>query len=329
MHILAGLLAALAVFVGGYKNLAASMASFVADPQPQQQATVLFGGDMMFDRTVRTAMKWRGGDFIFSCIDPLLQAQDLVVANLEGPITPHASVSASSTPGDPFNMTFTFPLSTADLLYRYNIRIVNLGNNHIENFGIGGVRSTVAALDAAHVDYFGVPSEALACPSVALCEGGAKEGDPISRRVASANIDGIPLAFINYNEFAGDPARNAVTTISQIKAARFAGFLPIVYTHWGIEYATISPQYIRDLAHRFVDAGAEIVIGSHPHVVEDHELYNGKYIYYSLGNFIFDQYFSDEVRHGLLLQIVFTSAGTRSIKEIPIVLNRDRTTCAQ
>ena len=309
MHtILAGLLVTLASLSSGYRGLAAAITPYTSAYQSVSapHASLLFGGDMLFDRTVRTAIQYKGGDFIFSCIDSLLQAQDAVVANLEGPITSNASLSASSTPGDPFNMTFTFPISTGGLLYRHNIRIVNLGNNHIENFGIGGVRSTMAVLASSSVDYF---------------------GDPISRSVASVNIKGVPLVFINYNEFAGNSARNASTTISQIRSARVAGYIPVVYTHWGIEYAVTSPQYIRDLAHRFIDAGTEIVIGSHPHVVEDHEIYNGKYIYYSLGNLIFDQYWYDAVRHGLMLQIVFTPAGVQSIKEIPIVLNRDRTTC--
>ena len=83
----------------------------------------------------------------------------------------------------------------------------------------------------------------------------------------------------------------------------------------------------RELAHSFVDAGAEIVIGSHPHVVEESEAYKGKHIYYSLGNFIFDQYFSEDVQHGLLLQVTFGQGGVLSVREIPIELKHDRRTC--
>ena len=269
---------------------------------------------MMFDRTVRTTVAQKGGDFIFSCIDPILKDSDVVVANLEGPITPNPSVSASSTPGGEFNYTFTFPLGTAALLAAHNIRIVNLGNNHIENFGNDGVRSTIADLSAAHVGYF---------------------GDPLGQTVASGMFGlpgqgGIRLAFINYNEFTSTPlgaGSPASTTVQQIQEARAAAEIPVVYTHWGIEYATTSPARIQALAHEFVDAGAEMVIGSHPHVVEQHELYKGKYIYYSLGNFIFDQYWNDDVRHGLLLSVKFTSAGVQSVKEIPIELDHDRRTC--
>lgn len=94
-----------------------------------QHATILFGGDMMFERSIRVAMEKKGGDYVFSCIRDVLQSADLVVANLEGPITSHASKSVGSKVGGGGNYTFTFPTSTADLLFRHNIRIVNLGNN--------------------------------------------------------------------------------------------------------------------------------------------------------------------------------------------------------
>lgn len=267
-------------------------------------ATVIFGGDMMFDRSVRAVMDQKGGDFIFSCIDPTLQSADLVIANLEGPITPNDSQSLGSAVGSPQNFVFTFSLSTAVLLAAHHIEAVNLGNNHIMNFGASGVRSTTDALNVAQVHYF---------------------GDPLKQAVAHVSRGGVALALINYNEFSS--GSTASTTIAQIRAARAAGELPVVYTHWGIEYATTSPQYVRDLAHRFVDAGAGLVVGSHPHVVEEHEVYRGTYIYYSLGNFIFDQYWNDDVTHGLLLEAVFTPAGVADIREIPVVLARDRRTC--
>jgi poly-gamma-glutamate capsule biosynthesis protein CapA/YwtB (metallophosphatase superfamily) len=270
----------------------------------QPQATVLFGGDMMFDRTIRTTIDQKGGDFIFSCIDATLQESDLVVANLEGPITATSSRSVGSEIGAPDNFTFTFPLSTAALLAAHHIGVVNLGNNHILNFGSDGVRSTESALTNAGVRYF---------------------GDPLAQSVAAETVHGISFAFINYNEF--EPSSTASTTVAQIREARSSGEIPVVYTHWGIEYATTSPQYVHALAHEFVDAGAAIVIGSHPHVVEDDEEYNGVDIYYSLGNFIFDQYWNTGVSHGLMLQVTFGTSGVQSIKEIPVVLQRDRRTC--
>lgn len=314
LEALSGFFAAvLAVFgVQVPPSFSASPISYFSPPAPHVR--ILFGGDMMFDRTIRTTMDEKGGDFIFSCIDPVLKDMDFVIANLEGPITEHRSKSAGSTPGGEFNYTFTFPTSTAALLKRHNVSLVNLGNNHITNFGVSGLSSTTELLKAAGVGYFGLP---------AMSAHAEQAGDPPAYNVAAGSFGGVRLAFINYNEFGGD----ATTTRKQIRDARAAGELPVVYTHWGVEYATTSSAYSRELAHSFIDAGAEIVIGSHPHVVEEREFYKGKYIYYSLGNFIFDQYWNDDVRHGLLIKVAFTSNGVEWVQEIPVELGRDRRTC--
>jgi len=291
-----------------FSQLAASSASFFSFGG-SGSAHVLFAGDMMFDRTIRTAAEREGDDFLLSCIDQVLLApeNDLVVANLEGPITGKPSVSIGSKPGEARNFVFTFPISTAQLLKDHQIDLVNLGNNHILNFGYSGVQSTVSTLEEVGVAYF---------------------GDPITDKVVYKTISGVPLAFISYNEFSDDGAKTAAAvTMIQIKSAKSVGFLPVVYTHWGLEYVRTAPQYIRDRAHAFVDAGAIAVIGSHPHVVQDSETYKGALIYYSLGNFVFDQYFQESVRNGLLIRVAFNSEGVESVEEIPVKLNRDRTVC--
>jgi len=244
----------------------------------------------------------KGEDYIFSCIDSTLADADMVAANLEGPITGNASVSAGSVVSSKSNMTFTMPSSTASLLLAHHIGIVNLGNNHILNFKRAGALSTLSALDAAGVEYF---------------------GNPISDSVLHKEVNGVALAFINYNEFGG----RASSTLAHIREARTAGELPIVYTHWGIEYATTSSPAQQRLAHRFIDAGAEMVIGSHPHVVQESEVYHGKYIYYSLGNFIFDQYWNNAVSHSLLLKVIIAPSGVQQVQEMPLVLKRDGRTC--
>ena len=274
----------------------------VLAPQLQEEATVIFAGDAFFDRSIRTTMEEKGGDFIFSCIENMLSSADIAVVNLEGPITDNVSVSVGSAVGSPDNFRFTFSPEVAGLLYRNNIKLVNLGNNHITNFGEGGVETTLRYLKLAGVEYF---------------------GEPWSYSVAYKTINNIPLAFIGYNEFGGD----SWTTISNIKTASALGYLPIVYAHWGAEYETDAPLYIEKLAKEFVDAGARLIIGSHPHVVEESEIYNGVPIYYSLGNFIFDQYFSEEVRKGLLVKITFTKGGVIQMEEFETYLERDRRTC--
>lgn len=271
---------------------------------PQPEVRVLFGGDMMFDRSVRQAMEKEGGDYIFSCgLMSKMLGSDLVVANLEGPVTSSMSVSVGSKVGSPNNFTFTFPDFVPDLLYRHNVRVVSLGNNHILNFGYSGLEQTKAYLKNAGVGYF---------------------GEPRSESIYVYEQDGVRLAFVGFNEF--DGRWSASTTNAQVRAARESGALPVVFAHWGDEY---SPAHDRQksLARSFIDAGAEIVIGAHPHVVQEHELYRGKHIYYSLGNLIFDQYWNDEVRRGMLVEVSFTKDGAAAFDETYTRLDRDRRTC--
>src|SRR3990167_7071223 len=182
----------------------------------EPHTTVLFGGDMMFDRYIRQTMDNYGGNFIFSCIADVLSSADLVVANLEGPITEYTSVSARSEIGSPENFIFTFPPESAELLARHNIRLVNLGNNHILNFGWEGERSTRAALRVARISYFGSPAEQF---------------------IAMENLNGVLFAFINYNEFLPTSVRLSIYgttddsiygTLEDIQRVRAAGYLPII-----------------------------------------------------------------------------------------------------
>ena len=266
---------------------------------------VLFTGDMMFDRAVRLKTDVEGGDFLFSCIDDTFANADLVVGNLEGPITPNDSVSIGSAVGSPKNFVFTFPPVTAIVLARNHVQVVNLGNNHIMNFSREGLVQTKKWLDQAGDAYFGDPD--------------SLEAD----KVARPTINGVPFSFVNWSDWTSDKTDH---TVAQVRAEAESGRVVVVYTHWGEEYVPPTKQ-MRQLAHSFIDAGATIVIGSHPHIVQEHEMYNGKNIYYSLGNFIFDQYWNDDVRHGLLLRVTFNSTGVQSVREIPIELEHDRRTC--
>ena len=151
-------------------------------------------------------------------------------------------------------------------------------------------------------------------------------GDPPHPAAIATVIGGVPLALISYNEFSAGRG-SASTTLGEIAAARARGDIPVVFAHWGVEYATTSSAYSRELAHSFIDAGVEMVVGAHPHVVQEHEIYGGKHIYYSLGNLIFDQYWNEDVRTGLLVRAMFGPGGAVSVEDIPVHLERDRRTC--
>jgi poly-gamma-glutamate synthesis protein (capsule biosynthesis protein) len=265
-----------------------------------QTVKILFGGDMMFDRHIRQVAEKNGGyGFLFAKIDDLLKSEDLVVANLEGPITSQLSKSVGSRMGEASNYVFTFDPGVADTLKDRNIGVVNLGNNHILNFGKDGLAETRKFLEEAGVEYFGDPSD-------------------VSHRQLVKGVGGVRVGFVNYNQFATGGEEAAFEDIQKI---RNMSDILVVYTHWGQEY--VPPrESVRALARRFIDDGADLVIGSHPHVVQESEEYRGKKIYYSLGNFVFDQYFSEETRRGLLVEVsVDAQEKTLSFKEIPVTLD--------
>lgn len=263
---------------------------------------------MMLDRTVRLAMEDNGEDFIFSCLADTLTKPDLAVVNLEGPITNSASLSLGSKVGDPNNTRFTFAPTTGQLLKRQGIDAVSLANNHAQDFGYDGVRSTMDNLSAAGVAYF---------------------GDPIAESEYRTRVHGLGISLIGYNDFQlfdGYEWQSSSTTMQKVRSARAAGYMPIVFAHWGPEYEEATTG-MKALAHALIDAGAEMVVGAHPHVVQENEVYKGKHIYYSLGNFIFDQYWMESVRNGLLIEVTLERSGVTAVREIPVRLDRDRRTC--
>jgi poly-gamma-glutamate capsule biosynthesis protein CapA/YwtB (metallophosphatase superfamily) len=109
-------------------------------------------------------------------------------------------------------------------------------------------------------------------------------------------VNDIRITFISFNQFLGG---NEANTISRIQNVASTSDVVIVLAHWGEEYQEQPPPYVSKWAHAFVDAGADAVFGSHPHVIGDIEEYRGATIYYSLGNFVFDQYWESRVRCGL------------------------------
>jgi poly-gamma-glutamate synthesis protein (capsule biosynthesis protein) len=256
---------------------------------------------MMFDRTVRLYSNRHGQDYLFSCIADTLAPYDLVVGNLEGPITNYPSVSLGAAIGSPENTRFTFPIETAATLAAHNVRLVSLGNNHINDFGSDGRRQTHLALTEAGVSYFG---------GTALDEAVYRQHDP------------FPISFVSYNQFGGLSVASTSELIAQEAAA---GYTVILYAHWGDEYVPRTSA-MQASARRFTEAGADLIIGSHPHVVQAHETIGDTPVFYSLGNFFFDQYWEPAVFSGAMVTATITPQ-TIEVAEIPVTLGRDRRTC--
>ncbi|HPN96591.1 MAG TPA: CapA family protein [Candidatus Moranbacteria bacterium] len=246
----------------------------------KEDIEIIFLGDLMFDRYIREVAAKKGDDYIFENLKNFLAGFDLAVANLEGPITENNSKSIYTKIGEKGHLVFTFPKNLAPTLASHNINLVNIGNNHILNFGSKGLEETKKYLGENKIFYFGDI-------------GGRNE-------YLIKNMENVKLAFINYNQFEKGSGERALESIRQAKTE---ADLIIIYTHWGTEYKPEPEESIKKLAREFVDAGGDLVIGTHPHVTQPWEDYMGKRIYYSLGNFIFDQYFSSESKKGLAIKV--------------------------
>jgi poly-gamma-glutamate synthesis protein (capsule biosynthesis protein) len=272
--------------------------------EKKQSVKILFVGDMMFDRYIREAVgKYGRGDYnyVFEEIKDKLAGYDLVVGNLEGPITDKSSVSVGTAMDEKRNLKFTFDPAVAKVLADSNIKLVDLGNNHILNQGEDGVSQTKKNLDAAGVQYFG--------------DTGADES-----RALVKNIGGAEIGFVNYNYSIAGSFEKA---IGDIKSLKTKADVVIICPHWGTEYKVGDPgQEIRFEAYKFIDAGADLVVGGHPHVIQSSEEYKSKKIYYSLGNFIFDQYFQKETMEGLGVEVTVNPDESMEYNELKVVMTK-------
>lgn len=252
------------------------------EPIVSKNIHILFVGDMMFDRAVRKTVNSKGYDFVFGDSKYLFETPDLVVGNLEGSITNFSSrtLQKDGKTGEA-PLDFTFATGTAMALKSIGVDVVSLANNHSLNRGQEGLRQTKFYLKEAGVDFFGDP-ENLSGQSIVRC------------------MEDFCVGLVGYHEFAYKNEENVISDIQELKNKVN---MVIVMPHWGIEYQKTPTKLQRSLAHKWIDAGADIIIGAHPHIIESIEEYNGHKIFYSLGNFIFDQYFSFDTTHGLAVDI--------------------------
>lgn len=285
----------------------------LSTPPPPELIQLTFVGDMMFDRHIRDRAEERAKDgvisydFILEPIAPLLQTSDLVIGNLEGPITTTASVSQGSIVGSPRNYTFTFDPAILATLDKYHIRLVNLGNNHINNMGKNGINQTLEYLKNSPIHFFGYYQDQHSLITTSYVY----------------TVGTYDIAFISYNQFTSGGEEYTHETIQAYQNNPEIETI-VVYTHWGNEYQTVAPPVIVELAHSWVEAGADLIIGSHPHVIQNQEIYQNTPIYYSLGNFIFDQYFQPEVQRGQVVQVTIDpSTKTLTTSEQYVRLNKD------
>jgi poly-gamma-glutamate synthesis protein (capsule biosynthesis protein) len=251
----------------------------------EEPLSVLFVGDIMLDRAVAQYARQEGDEALFAGAKSLFNSADLLVGNLEGSITTNASIAEQ----DPKILKFTFDPRFAKLLRDIGFDAVSLANNHALDFGTDGYDQT---LDFLHQ------------------EGIAPFGHPLNTKDLSTTLifKGQTLCLVGYHSLF-DP--ESAWVAAEIKKLRPTCDRVIVFAHWGEEYSHEPTAHQTLMAHTFVDLGADLVIGAHPHVVQPLEVYKNRVIFYSLGNFLFDQGFQPEVKRGVAVRVEFASSSTR------------------
>lgn len=250
-----------------------------------KKTTFVIAGDAMFDRFVYHSFKSKGLEDIFKKFGPRVFAgADLALVNLEGPISSGPIIDDIS----PDNLIFNFPSKTPDALKFAKIKAVSLANNHTLNAGAQGFSTTQDILRNNSILFAGHQSQI---------------GEQSVLRVEAE----IPLSIITVNSLEGS---NGVGGL--VEKEKSAGRFVLVFPHWGNEYQKVHSPAQQKLARSWIDSGADFIVGSHPHVVQDFEIYKSRPIVYSLGNFVFDQGFSRETQEGLIL------AGIISDKELQL-----------
>lgn len=253
---------------------------------PEQSVSFAFAGDMMLGRAVGY---WHEKDSfrkLFSDFgNRVLWGVDGTIANLEGPIS---DKPLKSNP-KPNVLSFNFSPQSISALRFLKLGAVSLANNHTLNQGATGLETTRALLRKQGI-----------CPI----------GDPRTgekQAVCQFEGEGLRLHVVGVNILSHPKQQSTIDTIREIKKDPHARV--IVFPHWGVEYQQKHSPEQEQLAKLWIDAGADGVIGAHPHVVQDIGVYKGVPIVYSLGNFVFDQTFSKETQTGLIVAGEFTDEG--------------------
>lgn len=263
--------------------------------------TFMIGGDTMLGRSVAWQFDNKLTEAFNNLGDRFFWGTDVSLVNLEGPIS---RTEFKSNP-NPDNLIFNFPPEAAEALKWLHLNAVSLGNNHSQNQGLSGLTATRELLSEVNIKSIGSQTS-FDKNSIQRFGSGSKK---------------LSVLTINCLETETD-------ITSTIKEEKAAGNFVLIFPHWGNEYQTKHSSSQSELAYKWIDSGADLIIGSHPHIVQDAEIYQGKLIYYSLGNLVFDQSFSKETQEGMVIAGQFSDANLK-IVFIPTEIHQNQVQIAQ
>lgn len=276
------------------------------EPEEPVPVRLTLVGDIMLGGTASEFMQRHGHDYAFSGVRDEIGRADVLFGNLEGPLTD----GGESFPDKQY-LFRTPPAKVAPALARAGFDVVSLANNHTLDYGAIGLYDTLDALYDTGIGAVG------AGPDLAR-----------ARRPAIVETDGHRIGFLAYSntfpeEFWADTDRpgTAFGHLHHVRAdvdrLRERVDTVVVSFHWGREATTELRPYQPLLARAAIDAGADVVAGHHPHVLQGIEHYRDGIILYSLGNFTFGSY-SEKARTSVIAHVTLDNDGPRSLELVPI-----------
>ena len=263
-----------------------------------------FAGDVIFEKAIDRLIKDKGLSYLFDEVRPVFEASDIAMVNLETPVS-NSGVKET-------DKQYTFraaPDSLNGLKNASGINIVSLANNHVLDYGRDALTDTFHFLEREGVKKAGAGEnlEEASMPLYIDVKGhkiaiiAASRIIPYVRWYATADESGVAATY------------NTKIIKVVIAKARKNADMVVVYVHWGKEKSEVPDKVQTELARTYIDNGADLVVGAHPHVLQGIEIYKGKLIAYSLGNFLF----TDRKRDSMILSITVENKKITGASIIP------------
>ncbi len=288
--------------------------------EKEKTIKMVFVGDIMLDRGVEYMIEKEGrGDFRFPFlkIGDELKKADILFGNLEGTISDKGRKVGS------VNSFRANPKAIKGLVFA-GFDVLSVANNHTLDYTFEALKDTLLRLKEAGVDPVGAGENEDEAYSPTVKEVNGKAGSQPTKiaflaytnlgpAVWAAKMDNPGLAWLDW--------QNIERIKKDIQEAKNRSDIVVVSLHAGEEYTQKLSKFQTEFSNRAIEAGADLVIGHHPHVVQPNEKYRDGYIFYSLGNFIFDQDFSKETMKGQIVEVLIEGKKIKEVIPIEIKIN--------
>ena len=282
---------------------------------PPEKLNFLAVGDIMLGRNVgkRLEANAEGYEYAFKLVKNILKKGDIVFANFEAP----ATLSEKGL-DKRYKIVLKCKPIAVETIKNAGINLVSLANNHMMDYYDTGLLDTIKLLDDNEINHSGAGKDIVDARKPAIMEKNGIKVGIISYTDMAYTYSGNPNLNIKADESkAGVVSRDYETIKQDILALKDSVDILAVSLHWGVEESFTVTQEQIEFAHKLIDDGADIILGHHPHQFQGIEMYKGKPIFYSMGNFIFDQN-DPENMESFIVNMEFTDKSLTSLTAIPV-----------